>query len=78
MLAPRCVDGVDLKLVVRWYLIVLRQSEPNEAAALDNIERRFAWFRRMFTRHEAESAKVFPLEWKVGWALVGAFVDCTK
>lgn len=53
-------------------------QEPNEAAALDNIERRFAWFKRTLTRHEAEAGRLFPEEWKVEWALGGMFIDITR
>ena len=56
----------------------LHKSEPNEAAALDNIERRFAWLRRLLGKHETDSAKFFPEDWKVGWALVAAFIDITR
>lgn len=53
-------------------------TENAEASGLDNIDRRFAWFRRMLGRHEVEQGRVFPEEWKVGWALVGGFVDVTR
>jgi hypothetical protein len=56
----------------------MMKLEPNEAAALDNIERRFAWFKRMLGRHEADAEKLFPQNWKVHWALIGAFVDITR
>ncbi|EIN11438.1 hypothetical protein PUNSTDRAFT_118834 [Punctularia strigosozonata HHB-11173 SS5] len=53
-------------------------SEENEAAGLDNISRRFAWFRRLLATHDQEVARVFPPEWHVGWALVTRFADITR
>ena len=56
----------------------LRKAEMNEAAELDNLERRFAWFKRMLGRHEIEAGKVFPEEWKADWALGAAFINITR
>jgi vacuolar protein sorting-associated protein 53 len=53
-------------------------TEENEAAGLDNISRRFAWFRRLLATYDQEVARVFPPEWRVGWALVTRFADVTR
>lgn len=54
------------------------KPEENEAAGLDNISRRFAWFRRLLNTHDQEAARVFPPEWRVGWVLTSRFVDVTR
>ncbi len=57
---------------------------PNEgvypkAGQLDNISRRFAWFRRILANHYDEGhAEVFPTEWRVGEHLCARFVDITR
>lgn len=56
----------------------------DEAGQLDNVGRRFAWFRRVLGRHETEmendpeSRRVFPEDWKVGWALFSKFSEITR
>ncbi|THH12677.1 hypothetical protein EW146_g7473, partial [Bondarzewia mesenterica] len=41
----------------------------DEAGQLDNISRRFAWFRRLLSTHEGGLGRAFLEEWKVGWWL---------
>lgn len=53
-------------------------ASADEAGGLDNISRRFAWFRRILTAHETGKGRVFPAEWRVGWAMFGRFVDVTR
>lgn len=56
----------------------------DEAGQLDNVGRRFAWFRRVLGRHETEmendqeSRRIFPEDWKVGWALFAKFSEITR
>lgn len=56
----------------------------DEAGQLDNIGRRFAWFRRILGRHESElendneNRRVFPGEWRVGWAMFAKFSEITR
>jgi hypothetical protein len=56
----------------------------DEAGQLDNIGRRFAWFRRVLGRHEndfendSEGRRVFPAEWRVGWSLFAKFSEITR
>ena len=80
---------VRLQMVERYvgselkeYRRVFRPSD--EAGGLDNVSRRFAWFRRVLTRHEAEmendkdGKRVFPDDWKVGWAMFAKFSEITR
>jgi len=56
----------------------------DEAGGLDNVGRRFAWFKRVLSRHEAEmendkdDKRVFPDDWKVGWAMFAKFAEITR
>jgi vacuolar protein sorting-associated protein 53 len=50
----------------------------DEAGHLDNISRRYAWFRRILGTHESGLGRAFLPEWKVGWWLVAGFVDVTR
>lgn len=64
------------------YRRIFRPSD--EAGGLDNVGRRFAWFRRVLARHEAEmendkdNKRVFPDDWKVGWAMFSKFSEITR
>ncbi|GAA5971234.1 hypothetical protein JCM11641_004197 [Rhodosporidiobolus odoratus] len=70
--------------LMRWYsLLVLRDyrrifGSASEAGQLDNISRRFAWFRRVLKAHEDESGSIFPATWNVGAVLAGGFGEVTK
>lgn len=67
---------------LKEYRRIFRPSD--EAGGLDNVGRRFAWFRRALTRHEAEmendkdGKRVFPGDWKVGWAMFAKFTEITR
>ncbi|KAF8070050.1 Vps53-like protein [Lyophyllum atratum] len=63
-------------LEVKEYRRIFRATD--EAGQLDNLSRRFAWFRRMLQTHEVEQGRVFPAEWRVGWCLLAKFVDITR
>ncbi|KIJ18544.1 hypothetical protein PAXINDRAFT_71265 [Paxillus involutus ATCC 200175] len=63
-------------LELKEYRRIFRASD--EAGHLDNISRRFAWFRRLLTSHETEIGRVFPAEWRVGWWLFAKFVAITR
>ncbi|KAI0066196.1 hypothetical protein BV25DRAFT_1988653 [Artomyces pyxidatus] len=77
--------GVDVRaaLVARYVAILLAEYRrvfrlTDEAGQLDNISRRFAWFRRVLSTHEGGLGRAFLPEWQVGWWLVGGFVDVTR
>ncbi|KAG6827236.1 hypothetical protein H0H92_012692 [Tricholoma furcatifolium] len=79
------VLGPDFRthLIDRYVALELKEyrrifRSTDEAGQLDNLSRRFAWFRRMLQTHEVEQGRVFPPEWKVGWCLLAKFVDITR
>ncbi|KAH8922413.1 hypothetical protein BT69DRAFT_1320210 [Atractiella rhizophila] len=61
---------------LREYRRIFRPED--EAGQLDNLPRRYAWFRRVLKSHEEENESVFPSEWKVTEGLVRGFADSTK
>ncbi|KAJ4493762.1 Vps53-like protein [Lentinula edodes] len=63
-------------LELKEYRRIFRTSD--EAGQLDNISRRFSWFRRLLQTHELEQGRVFPSEWKVGWHLLAKFTEITR
>ncbi|KAJ3772997.1 Vps53-like protein [Lentinula raphanica] len=63
-------------LELKEYRRIFRTSD--EAGQLDNISRRFAWFRRLLQTHELEQGRVFPSEWRVGWHLLAKFTEITR
>ncbi|TDL24222.1 hypothetical protein BD410DRAFT_786323 [Rickenella mellea] len=79
------VLGVDVRntLLERYCGIELREYRrvfrpSDEAGQLDNLTRRFAFFRRVLQAHETEHAQVFPTEWCVGQRLCAKFMDITR
>ncbi|KAF7315688.1 hypothetical protein MIND_00084400 [Mycena indigotica] len=74
---------VRTHVIERYVAIELKEYRRifrtnDEAGQLDNISRRFAWFRRLLQTHEVEQGRVFPAEWKVGWHLLAKFSDITR
>lgn len=61
---------------LREYRQVFRGND--EAGNLDNIGRRYAWFKRMMKTHEEEHASIFPPYWKANEVLATAFCDGTR
>ncbi|RYP08150.1 hypothetical protein DL765_008907 [Monosporascus sp. GIB2] len=61
---------------LREYRQVFRGND--EAGNLDNIGRRYAWFKRMMKTHEEQRAAIFPPHWRVGETLAMAFCDGTR
>ncbi|KAK0384033.1 hypothetical protein NLU13_8122 [Sarocladium strictum] len=61
---------------LREYRQVFRGND--EAGNLDNIGRRYAWFKRMMKTHEDEHSMIFPSHWKVNEVLATAFCDGTR
>jgi hypothetical protein len=79
------VLGLDVRiqLLDRYVALELKDYRrifraTDEAGQLDNISRRFAWFRRLLQTHELEQGRVFPAEWRVGWHLLARFVEITR
>ncbi|KAJ8597452.1 hypothetical protein M405DRAFT_454042 [Rhizopogon salebrosus TDB-379] len=78
------VLGPDVRrhLIDRYVALELKEYRrifraTDEAGHLDNISRRYAWFRRVLGTHEVELGRIFPSEWRVGWALLTKFVAIT-
>ncbi|SJX62260.1 related to VPS53-subunit of VP51-54 complex, required for protein sorting [Sporisorium reilianum f. sp. reilianum] len=63
-------------LQLREYRRIFRATD--EAGQLDNVSRRFAWFRRILKIHEDEHAAAFPEHWKAERWLIRRFADVTK
>ncbi|KAK3382970.1 Vps53-like protein [Lasiosphaeria ovina] len=61
---------------LREYRQVFRGND--EAGSLDNIGRRYAWFKRTLKTHEEEHAAIFPPHWRVNEMLAVAFCDGTR
>ncbi|KAI1459918.1 Vps53-like protein [Annulohypoxylon moriforme] len=61
---------------LREYRQVFRGND--EAGSLDNIGRRYAWFKRMVKGYEEEHAGIFPPHWRVGETLAMSFCDGTR
>lgn len=61
---------------LREYRQVFRGND--EAGSLDNIGRRYAWFKRMMKTHEDEHSMIFPPHWRANEMLATAFCDGTR
>ncbi|RAH70684.1 putative GARP complex subunit Vps53 [Aspergillus aculeatinus CBS 121060] len=61
---------------LREYRQVFRNNE--EAGSLDNISRRYAWFRRILKIYDEEYAPIFPASWKVNETLTNIFCEGTR
>ncbi|KAL8781576.1 MAG: hypothetical protein Q9213_005926 [Squamulea squamosa] len=61
---------------LREYRQVFRGNE--EAGSLDNISRRYAWFRRMLKTYDDEHAIIFPATWRMNEMLANAFCEGTR
>ncbi|EJD03009.1 uncharacterized protein FOMMEDRAFT_108090 [Fomitiporia mediterranea MF3/22] len=76
-------DDFRAHLVERYCAIELKEYRrifrvTDEAGQLDNLTRRFAFFRRTLATHDAERARVFPPEWQVGQHMCAKFIDFTR
>ncbi|KAG9077164.1 Vacuolar protein sorting-associated protein 53 [Ceratobasidium sp. UAMH 11750] len=63
-------------LELKEYRRIFRSTD--EAGQLDNISRRFAYFRRVLTAHDTERARAFPQTWRVGEHLTAQFAAATR
>lgn len=61
---------------LREYRQVFRNNE--EAGSLDNISRRYSWFRRILKIYDEEYAAIFPANWKVDEILANVFCEGTR
>ncbi|KAF8606385.1 hypothetical protein BDV93DRAFT_520691 [Ceratobasidium sp. AG-I] len=63
-------------LELKEYRRIFRSTD--EAGQLDNISRRFAYFRRVLAAHDTERARAFPQAWRVGEHLTAHFAHATR
>ncbi|EKD18194.1 GARP complex subunit Vps53 [Drepanopeziza brunnea f. sp. 'multigermtubi' MB_m1] len=76
-------DNARARLVT-WYVNTqLREYRQvfkgnDEAGSLDNIGRRYSWFKRMLKTYDDEHAGIFPLQWRVNEILANAFCEGTR
>ena len=61
---------------LREYRQVFRGNE--EAGSLDNISRRYSWFKRMLKTYDEEHSMIFPVSWKVSETLANVFCEGTR
>ena len=61
---------------LREYRQVFRGSD--EAGSLDNISRRYSWFKRMLKTYDDQHAVIFPSYWRVDEMLANAFCEGTR
>ena len=61
---------------LREYRQVFRGND--EAGSLDNIGRRYSWFRRMLKTYDEEHAGLFPMHWRVNEVLANSFCESTR
>lgn len=61
---------------LREYRQVFRNNE--EAGSLDNISRRYSWFRRILKIYDEENATIFPPSWRVNEILANVFCEGTR
>jgi hypothetical protein len=70
----RATDEVDRAIVIS----VPRANALFQAGQLDNISRRFAWFKRILKLYDDEHSRAFPPSWNVGQHLCAKFLDITR
>lgn len=61
---------------LRQYRTVFKGDQ--EAGSLDNIDRRYAWFRKTVKIYDEEHAAIFPQHWEVGKVLAHVFAEGTR
>lgn len=49
-----------------------------QAGQLDNVPRRYAWFRRILKSHDEQDSPLFPESWQVTRLLIGSFSEYTR
>lgn len=61
---------------LRQYRNIFRGDQ--EAGSLDNIDRRYAWFRKTLKVYDEEHAAIFPAHWHVNEILANVFAEGTR
>ena len=89
MLADACLvmdalgDNARARLVTWYCNTQLREYRQvfrgnDEAGSLDNISRRYSWFKRMLKTYDDQHAAIFPTPWRVDEMLANAFCEGTR
>lgn len=65
-----------IQLQLAEYRRIFRSTD--EAGQLDNVPRRYAWFRRVLKHHDEEHRSLFPASWEVTRLLVASFAQQTR
>ncbi|WWC62062.1 uncharacterized protein I303_104651 [Kwoniella dejecticola CBS 10117] len=65
-----------LQLQLAEYRRIFKSTD--EAGQLDNVPRRYAWFRRILKHHDEEDASLFPPSWEMTRLLVSNFSEYTR
>lgn len=61
---------------LRQYRTIFRGDQ--EAGSLDNIDRRYAWFKKTMKVYDEEHSAIFPQHWRVGEILARVFAEGTR
>ncbi|KAK4684228.1 vacuolar protein sorting-associated protein 53, partial [Tremellales sp. Uapishka_1] len=69
-------SGRGLQIQLAEYRRIFRSTD--EAGQLDNVPRRYAWFRRVLKSHDDDHAHLFPESWQVTRLLVASFSESTR
>ncbi|KAA6416345.1 MAG: vacuolar sorting-associated 53 [Lasallia pustulata] len=89
MLAEACLvmdalgDNARSRLITWYCNTQLREYRQvfrgnDEAGSLDNISRRYSWFKRKLRTYDDEHAAIFPTYWRVNEMLANAFCEATR
>ena len=89
MLAEACLvmdalgDNARSRLITWYCNTQLREYRQvfrgnDEAGSLDNISRRYSWFKRMLKTYDDQHALIFPASWHVNELLANAFCEGTR
>ncbi|KAG8808829.1 Vacuolar protein sorting-associated protein 53, partial [Serendipita sp. 399] len=75
-------DDVRNHIIERFCAMELKDYRrifrpTDEAGQLDNLSRRFSWFRRIINLHDEEYSNIFPESWNVGKILCAKFTETT-
>jgi vacuolar protein sorting-associated protein 53 len=89
MLAEACLvvdalgDSARSRLITWYCNTQLREYRQvfrgnDEAGSLENISRRYSWFRRMLKTYDEEHSVIFPVPWRVSEVLANVFAEGTR
>jgi vacuolar protein sorting-associated protein 53 len=76
-------DGARSRLITWYCNTQLRQYRhifkgDQEAGSLDNIDRRYSWFKKTLKVYDDEHAVIFPPHWRVNEIMANVFAEGTR